>query len=405
MDPKEIIFKNRKGVNLRGYLYHPLDSQPLFFAIFAHCFTCSKNFSAISIISRALSNEGIAVLSFDFTGLKSHEGEGSDTEFTSNISDLIDAAGFLGENYESPRLLLGHSVGGTAILHAAAKIPSAAALVTIGAPADPAHIQVLSSKESKETTPEGKTPVSIGGKPFFVGKDFVEDLEKEPLKILLKRLKKSLLILHSPQDQVVDIENAQKIYEAAFHPKSFVSLDGADHLISKDSDAVYIGQLVASWSNRYVPASPKKENETKGHPVMVRLSAGDGYTTEIKTPHHHLIGDEPIEVGGKNLGPTPYDFLMASLGSCTAMTLKMYSERKKWPLKEVTVYLNHERVHREDSEHSHKSESKVSQFTRRISLEGDLDTAQRKRLLEIANRCPVHRTLEEDILIKTELIA
>ncbi|MCS5489740.1 bifunctional alpha/beta hydrolase/OsmC family protein [Algoriphagus limi] len=405
MDPREIIFKNRKGINLKGYLYHPLDSQPLFFAVFAHCFTCSKNFSAISLISKALSNEGIAVLSFDFTGLRSQKESDSNLEFSSSISDLIDASTFLEEHYEAPRLLLGHSLGGTAVLHAAATIPSVSALVTIGAPADPDHVKALSINSEVENFPKGKTPVSIGGKPFFVGDDFVKDLKKEPLKALLKGLKKSILILHSPQDEVVEIENAQKIYKAAFYPKSFVSLDGADHLISKDTDSIYIGQLVASWSTRYVPVSPKKENETKGHPVMVRLSAGDGYTTEIKTPHHHLIGDEPIAVGGKNLGPTPYDFLMASLGSCTAMTLKMYSERKKWPLKEVTVYLNHERVHREDSEHSEKSESKVSQFTRRISLEGDLDSDQRQRLLEIANRCPVHRTLEEDILIKTELMS
>ncbi|TFV92363.1 alpha/beta fold hydrolase [Algoriphagus kandeliae] len=404
MDPKEIIFKNRNGINLKANLYHPLDSQPLFFAIFAHCFTCSKNFSAISTISRALSNEGIAVLSFDFTGIKSQEENGSGTEFSSNISDLIDAATYLERHFDGPKLLLGHSLGGTAVLHAAASIPSVSALVTISAPADPDHVKALSSNSEKNKFPKEKIPVSIGGKPFFVGNDFVKDLEKEPLKALLKGLKKSLLILHSPQDKAVEIANAQEIYESAFHPKSFVSLDGADHLISKESDAIYIGQLVASWSMRYVPLSPKKENETQGHPVMVRLSAGDGYTTEIKTPHHHLIGDEPIEVGGKNLGPTPYDFLMASLGSCTAMTLKMYSERKKWPLKEVTVYLNHERVHREDSEHSEKPESKVSQFTRRISLEGDLDFEQRQRLLEIANRCPVHRTLEDDILIKTELI-
>ncbi|NVJ85683.1 MAG: OsmC family protein [Algoriphagus sp.] len=405
MDPKEIIFQNRDGFTLKGNLYRPLDSQPLFFAIFAHCFTCSKNYEAISLISRALSNEGIGVFSFDFTGLRSHESNDSNLAFSSNISDLIDAASYLGMHYESPKLLIGHSLGGTAVLHAAGFISSVLGLVTINAPADPEHVRALAPAKGKEEFSSGKTPISIGGSPFLLANDFVKNLENEPLKDFLKGLRKSLLILHSPQDKVVGIENAQKIYEAAFHPKSFVSLDGADHLLSNEEDSIYIGKLISSWGTRYITVTEKRKNETKGHPVMVRLSAGAGYTTEIKTPHHHLIGDEPLEVGGKNLGPTPYDFLLASLGSCTAMTLKMYSERKKWPLKEVTVYLNHERVHREDSEHSEKSESKVSQFTRRILLEGDLDSDQRQRLLEIANRCPVHRTLEEDILIKTELFS
>jgi putative redox protein len=219
----------------------------------------------------------------------------------------------------------------------------------------------------------------------------------------LKKVRKSLLILHSPQDKIVDISNAAELFQAAFHPKSFISLDGADHLLSNPLDSQYIGEVIATWSSRYVkPAAEATINDLKGNQVLVRLS-GEGYTTEIKTPYHHLLADEPAEVGGANLGPTPYDLLMASLGSCTAMTLKMYARRKKWPLKDVTVYLNHDKIHLDDTKSLEEPGAKVSQFTRIIELEGDLDGPQRQKLLEISNRCPVHKTLQEEIKIQTML--
>lgn len=403
MNPLKLSFENRKGLELSAHLYQPLDRNPKFYAIFAHCFTCTKNLSSVTRICTALSQEGIAVLSFDFTGLGMSEGEFQESTFSANISDLVDAAAYLDQNYQSPQLMVGHSLGGAAVLYASSEIASVSAIATIAAPADPGHVRHLFEGDLKELEKNGKAMVNIGGRPFEIDRQFVEDLEQKPLETFLKKMKKSVLILHSPQDKIVEIDQAQKIYQSAFHPKSFVSLDGADHLLKKEKDAIYAGQVIASWSARYVEIEQGESNQTKGNPVMVRLSDGPGYTTEIKTPHHHLIADEPLEVGGQNLGPNPYDFLMASLGSCTAMTLKMYATRKKWELKEVRVYLNHEKVHLKDSENPEESDAKVSQFTRIIELEGDLDKEQRNRLLEIAHRCPVHRTLEEDILIQTML--
>lgn len=403
MNPLKLRFENRKGLELSAHLYQPLDREAKFYAIFAHCFTCTKNLSSVTRICTALSQEGVGVLSFDFTGLGLSEGEFQESTFSANISDLVDAATYLDENYQSPQLMIGHSLGGAAVLYASSELESVSAIATIGAPADPSHVIHLFEGELDQLEKGQKVKVTIGGRPFEIDRQFVDDLEQKPLETFLKNMKKSLLILHSPQDQIVEINQAQEIYQRAFHPKSFISLDGADHLLKKEKDAIYVGQVIASWSARYVSHEEKKENQTKGNPVMVRLSEGPGYTTEIKTPHHHLIADEPLEVGGQNLGPNPYDFLMASLGSCTAMTLKMYAARKKWELKEVRVYLNHEKVHLMDSENVEEANAKVSQFTRILELEGDLDQVQRNRLLEIANRCPVHRTLEEDILIQTLL--
>jgi putative redox protein len=403
MNPKPLKFDNQKGLSLAANLYVPLDKAPKFFALFAHCFTCTKNFSAVTQICTSLSQQGIAVLSFDFTGLGRSEGEFQDSSFSANISDLTDAAAYMDENYEAPKMLIGHSLGGTAVLYAAAMLDSVKAVVTVAAPAFPAHVKQLFEESLEEVEKNGTAKVNIGGRPFRINKAFVDDLEQKPLASFLKNLKKSLLILHSPQDKIVGIENAAEIYGAAFHPKSFISLDGADHLLSNPADSGYIGEVVASWSNRYLePSVNSILNDLKGSQVLVRL-AGKGYTTEIKTPHHHILADEPTEVGGDNLGPTPYDLLMASLGSCTAMTLKMYSERKKWDLKEVQVYFAHNKVHLDDSKSPEDSSAKVSQFTRIIELEGDLNEKQRQRLLEISNRCPVHRTLQEEIKIQTLL--
>ena len=287
-------------------------------------------------------------------------------------------------------MLIGHSLGGTVSLHLAELIDSVQAIATIATPAFPAHFSQVYHENFQEQSDKHQESVSA-------------DLDQRPIAQVLKNLRKALLILHAPQDQLVRIENAAKIYKAAFHPKSFISLDGADHFLSNPADSHYIGEVISTWSIRYVAISENaKQNDLKGNQVLIRL-AGEGFTTEIKTPHHHLLADEPIEVGGANLGPTPYDLLMASLGSCTAMTLKMYAERKGWPLTEVQVYLNHDKVHLDDSKASEDPGAKVSQFTRIIELEGDLDDDQRQKLLEISNRCPVHRTLQEEIKIRTML--
>ncbi|WP_425638139.1 alpha/beta fold hydrolase [Algoriphagus yeomjeoni] len=403
MNPKRLTFTNRNGLELAAHLYLPANQKPSFFALFAHCFTCSKNFSAVTRICTALSQNSIATLSFDFTGLGMSEGEFEESTFSSNVSDLLDAAYFLTKEYQAPKMLIGHSLGGAAVLYAAAEMPEVKAVVTIAAPAYPGHVQNLFSESVAEIEKNGKAKVNIGGRPFTISKSFLDDLEQKPLDTFLKKLRKSLLVMHSPQDEIVEVTNAAEIYNAALHPKSFISLDGADHLISNPEDAEYIAEMVGSWSKRYVAIEgAEEENDTRGNQVFVRLS-GDKYTTEVMTPNHHLIADEPSEVGGADLGPNPYDLLMASLGSCTAMTLKMYAERKKWPLEEVSVFLNHEKVHLADSENPENSSAKVSQFTRIIEIEGDLDGEQRQRLLEISNKCPVHKTLQEEIVIQTML--
>ena len=404
MKNQRLFFKNKEGIQLAANLVIPLDKTPLFYAIFAHCFTCSKNFQAVNNISRTLANLGVAVLSFDFTGLGQSEGEFEDTQFSSNIEDLLSAAEFLEREYEAPSLLIGHSLGGTAVLYASAKLESVKAVVTINSPAEPNHVLHIFKESIAEIKKKGSATVNIGGREFTIKKEFLESLEKESIGELLKNLRKSFLFVHSPQDLIVDISNARELYEAAHHPKSFISIDGSDHLVSDKNDSQYVGNIIAAWSARYLVDEEriKVANDIEGHEVRVRLS-GKGYTTEVKTPTHHLIADEPEALGGDNLGPNPYDLLMASLGSCTAMTLRMYADRKNWPLKEVTVFLNHDKIHLKDIKNSKDSSAKISRFERIIQLEGDLDEKQKERMLEIANRCPVHRTLQETIKIETKI--
>lgn len=401
MKTQNLTFPNASGEQLSAKLYLPLDEHPRYFALFAHCFTCSKNFKAVSTISDTLSQLGVAVFSFDFTGLGNSEGEFSTSGFSSNVSDLMAASRFLEQNYSAPKLLIGHSLGGAAVIFAAAKLDTVEALVTIGAPSSPEHVKHLFSEELDEIEEKGNAKVNIGGRPFTLSQEFVEDLESQNLEEVLHDMRKALLILHSPQDLIVEIANAAELYQAAHHPKSFVSLNGADHLLSEAEESSYAAEVISAWSKKYLPHS-RPENDVKGHQVKVRL-AGDNYTTEVLTPFHHLIADEPESVGGRNLGPTPYDLLMASLGTCTAMTLKMYSERKGWKWKEVVVYLNHEKVHQEDSAGVGKNKGgKISKFTRWIEIQTEeLTDEMKEKALEIADKCPVHKTLHEPIEVET----
>jgi putative redox protein len=400
MKIERIKFLNSKGLQLSGKLFLPLDEKPRFFAVFAHCFTCSKNLKAVNNISNTLSQLGVAVLSFDFTGLGNSEGEFSDTHFSSNVADLSAAYDYLKEDYEAPKLFIGHSLGGTAVLFAAEQLEEVTAIVTIGAPSNPDHVKKLFEGDIETIKKEGIAKVNIGGRSFNLKKDFIDDLENKDLSRVISGMRKAFLFLHSPQDRIVDISNAASLYQNAHHPKSFISLDGADHLLSEERESRYVGELISSWSKKYLPEE-KPEHDIKGHQVKVRLF-GDGYTSEIKTPHHHLLADEPAEVGGDNLGPTPYDLLMASLGACTAMTLKMYADRKGWDLKQINVYLDHDKVHKEDSEEFDKKSSKISRFTRSLEIEGDLEDDIKAKLLEIADKCPVHKTLHDEIIIETK---
>ena len=326
---KKVSFKNAKSEELSGRIDFPLISKPKAYVLFAHCFTCSKNLKSVEHISQAFTSLGMAILRFDFTGLGQSEGEFSDTNFSSNLSDLKDAYTFLEKEYEAPKILVGHSLGGAAVLHIGAELEKVQAIATVGAPADPTHVSHLLSEGREELEKNGEAEINIGGRPFKMKKQFLEDLEKREGHEVIEHLGKPLLILHSPQDTIVGIENAQDIYVNARHPKSFVSLDGANHLLTNESDAKYTGTMIATWANRYVELNTTEEMP-EGE-VKVRIGH-QGYSTEVIAGRHTMIADEPPSVGGNDNGPTPYGYLLAALGTCTAMTLRMYADFKKLDL-------------------------------------------------------------------------
>ncbi len=402
MRSDKITFKSG-GNELSARLELPANGRPHNFALFAHCFTCTKNLNAVRNISGSLVEFGFGVLSFDFTGLGNSEGEFSDTNFSSNISDLIAAADFLAENYNTPSLIIGHSLGGAAAIFAAQKIDSVQAIATIGAPANPEHVTHLIEDEIENIVSSGEAKVNIGGRPFKVKKQFIDDLKEHKLAKVLTDMRKSALILHSPQDKVVAIENAAELYKAAHHPKSFISLDGADHLLSKKEDSAYAGQLISSWAHRYIPKPQDDLIPTSSQLVASIAGEGAKFTTQIQTGKHHLIADEPEDVGGTDLGPSPYQLLAAALGACTAMTLRMYADHKKWDLIEVLVHLDHHKKHGEDCSDCENEKSRIDHFERTLEISGNLTDQQKQRLLEIANKCPVHKTLESNVNITTVL--
>lgn len=401
---KQIRMKivNNHGLELGAHLRLPVDGKVRTLAIFAHCFTCSKNLNAIRNISHALTNNKIGVLSFDFTGLGESEGDFSDTNFSTNISDLIVVANYLKDHYQVPQILIGHSLGGAAVIQAAEQLPEIKAVVTIGAPADAAHLARLFKEDLEEINESGEATVDIGGRPFTIKKQFLDDLNNNPTSEILKNLHKALLIMHSPQDVIVGIENATSIYQQARHSKSFISLDGADHLLSDKQDSLYVGKMIAHWSSRYLD-TPDEQQVSSESQVLTRTGE-TGYVTDILAGEHYLLADEPSSVGGTDLGPTPYDLLLSSLGACTGMTLRMYADRKRWPLKEVKVHLTHDKRHAADSQDCENPNSKLDHIDKVIEIHGELDKTQMDRLLEISARCPVHRTLSSRIIINSSLL-
>ena len=404
MQFKKLEFKNKDDQTLSARLDLPVDGKPLAYALFAHCFTCSKNIKAIAHISRALTRAGLAVLRFDFTGLGESEGDFADTNFSSNVDDLIVAADFLESNYEAPQILIGHSFGGAAVLQAAARISASAAVVTIGAPADPQHVKNALGSATETIQSRGEADINLAGRTFKLKKQFLDDLEFVNMKATLQNLNKALLVLHSPLDETVGIENAAQIFQTARHPKSFISLDKADHLLSNPVDSLYAGAVIAAWAFKYVSAPQKAEPQIdKTHNQVITRIGKSGYATDIMAEGHSLVADEPISMGGTNLGPAPFGYLMAGLGACTAMTLRMYSDRKQWPLEDVRVKLNHQKIHAVDCETCETKEGKLDQIEREIELSGPLDNQQKQRLMQIADRCPVHRTLKSEVFIKSKL--
>jgi putative redox protein len=404
MQFKKFEFINASGQKLSARLDLPLDGKPVAYALFAHCFTCSKNLKAIAHISRALTRESVAVVRFDFTGLGESEGEFGDTTFSSNVEDLVAASQFMEKNFEAPRILIGHSFGGAAVLQAAANIPSSVAVVTIASPADPGHVKHTLGSTKEKIESRGEAEVNLAGRTFKIKKQFLDDLKFVNMQETLRHLNRALLIFHSPIDDIVGIENAARIFQAARHPKSFISLDQADHLLSDVKDSRYVGTVIAAWALKYINGPQKDKppkNDTQHH---VMTSTGpSGYLTDIMVNNHGLVADEPIALGGTNLGPTPFEYLTAALGACTSMTLRIYADRKEWPLESVKVRLNHKKIPAIECETCETNEGMVDHFEREIEVEGPLDDAQLKRLTQIADRCPVHRALKSEILITTEL--
>jgi uncharacterized OsmC-like protein/pimeloyl-ACP methyl ester carboxylesterase len=408
MRAERFDFPNAQGHQLTGLLESP-DAEPVAYALFAHCFTCSKESRAARRIAEGLAARGIAVLRFDFTGLGASAGDFANTDFSSNVADLVAAADHLRQTRRAPALLVGHSLGGAAVLAAARHIPEAEAVVTIGAPSDPTHITGLFGDQLDEIRTRGEGEVVLGGRRFCIRREFLEDAAEQNLVDGLARLGKALLVMHSPIDQVVGIDNATRIFQAAKHPKSFVSLDDADHLLARRRDAVYTADVIAAWAGRYIPepeaeSQPQAEQTDDDPRSVIVAETGVGrFQQEVTIGPHRLIADEPVSVGGRDTGPSPYDLLLASLGACTTMTLRMYADRKQLPLDRVSVRLQHSTIHATDCASCETAEGKVDRIDRIITIDGDLDDDQRNRLHEIADRCPVHRTLHSEVEIRTEL--
>ncbi len=401
--PIRLEFEGASGAKLAARLDLPTGAIGAY-ALFAHCFSCSKDLTASRAIATALTEAGIAVLRFDFTGLGGSGGDFGHTNFSMNLGDLKQAAMFLEENYEAPQLLVGHSLGGAAVLAAAADIPSIQAVATLAAPADVDHITGQFGDQLETIKKEGKAEVLLAERPFTIEKQFLDDISNHDIETSVSQLKKPLLVLHAPTDAQVGIENATRIFSAAKHPKSFVSLDTADHLLTNKSDAAYAASVISSWAQRYLnlcgPLADGVPEEAMG--VDIRETGQGKFQAMVAAGPHRFIADEPTTIGGLGSGPSPYEFLSTALGTCTSMTIRMYAERKGLPLDRVSVNVEHERRHGQSASEAGEKEPPIDHFTRNIRLEGQLDEAQRQRVLEIADRCPVHRTLERGATVTTK---
>lgn len=401
MQKKNVSFENSNSKTLKGVLELPFNENPENFVLFAHCFTCNKNFHAPSNISKSLASKGYGVLRFDFTGLGDSEGDFEDTNFSGNVNDLVSAAEFLKKEYSAPTLIIGHSLGGAAALFAALKIDSIQAIVTINAPSNLSHVQKHFESSLDVIEKEGSANIKIGGRSFKIKKHFIEDLRSNEDSKALGEIRKPLLIMHSPQDEIVSIKHAEELYQSAWHPKSFITLNGADHMLSNKTDSEYAGTVISAWASKYISEKEAPDLDTE-HQVMANLGS-EGFTTQIIAGKHHFVADEPIKVGGSDLGPDPYELVSSALAACTSMTIQMYARRKKWPLENVETHVSYSKKHADDCENCENDMAKIDTFEREISLHGEIDKEQINKLLEIADKCPVHKTLSSKAQIKTKL--
>jgi uncharacterized OsmC-like protein/alpha/beta superfamily hydrolase len=402
----QFSFTGSHGTELAARLDLPA-RKPTAFALFAHCFTCSKDIAAATRIAAGLVDAGLGVLRFDFTGLGSSEGEFANTNFSSNVGDLVAAADAMRERYEAPGLLVGHSLGGTAVLAAAGRIAEVVGVVTIGAPSEPSHVEgVFDAASLTAIERDGEAEVELAGRSFTIRRQFLDDVASHRLDDAIASLDASLLVMHSPVDQEVGVEHARHIYEAGRHPKSFISLDRADHMLTDPADADYVAGVVAAWAGRYLPdaAHLVDEASASGEGEVIVEEAGTGrYTQTVRTAGHHLLADEPIDVGD-DAGPNPYEYLLGALGSCTSMTLRMYATRKQIPVERIRVRLSHHRRHCDDCAESGSPSAKVEVIERQIELTGELTEDEIAKLAEIADRCPVHRTITSDLRVDTDVV-
>ncbi len=408
MAPKseKIIFAGADGDQLAGKLDLP-EGKPLAYALWAHCFSCTKDIFAASRVAQGLTAHGIAVLRFDFTGLGVSEGDFANTNFSSNVGDLVAAADHLRDHFEAPKMLIGHSLGGAAVLAGASRIPEAEAVCTIGAPADPAHVAHLFQDARPEIEEKGEAEVLLAGRPFRIKKQFLEDIESQKLERDIAAMKKALLVFHSPIDDTVGIDNAAHIFQAALHPKSFVSLDSADHLLSRKEDAAYVADVIAAWAVRYICAGADVNTKASGvtaEPgtvVVAETGPGKFANTVSIGGRHSLSADEPAEYGGTDTGPTPYDLVLAGLGACKTMTMRMYAERKGFPLDGTRVTLKHDKIYADDCAACETEGGRIDRIEAEIEVIGDMDDETRQKIADIAEKCPVHRTLHSEVLIES----
>ncbi|STX39023.1 bifunctional alpha/beta hydrolase/OsmC family protein [Legionella feeleii] len=400
---QKTIYFYSNNMKLEGKLELPV-SECFGCVLFAHCFTCGKDIAAARSISKELALNGFAVLRFDFTGLGRSEGNFSETNFSSNVEDLVAAADFLRKEYQAPEMLIGHSLGGAAVLLAAKQIKEVQAVATIGAPATAQHVKEHFSADLTEIEDKGSAKVKLGPKQFSIKKQFLEDIDQYQQTIISTK-GKALLIMHSPSDKIVSIDEAEKIYKAAAHPKSFISLDKADHLLSQQEDAQYAAKVIAAWASRYLINLSVKEKQSKsvdkGHVVVEEKD--HIFTQRVYSDDHQWLADEPEQAGGQNLGPDPYEHLLAALGACTAMTIRLVANKQQWPLDSVQVELSHARLHQKDCDECDDSTGYMETIKRTVTIKGKLSTSQKERLEQIADRCPVHKTLSQKIDIETKI--
>jgi len=397
----KISFEGANGDTLAARLDRPAGTT-LAYALFAHCFTCGKDIAAASRIASALAAKGIAVLRFDFTGLGHSEGEFANTNFSSNVQDLLAAADYLRAEHQAPQLLIGHSLGGAAVLAAAGEIEECRAVATVGAPADPDHVAHLFDGAREAIERDGEAEVTLAGRSFKIQKQFLDDIAGQNQAERIAGLRRPLIVFHGPRDEIVGIDNATAIFTSAKHPKSFISLDDADHLLSRRADALYVAAVLPAWASRYLDLDDSSgEDRPDEGAVLVEETRAGKFTQRVIAGRHELVADEPKSVGGDDTGPTPYDYLLAGLGACTSMTMRLYADRKELPLDRVKVQLRHDKIHAEDCADCETKDGKIDRIVREIEMVGDLDDAQRAKLLEIADKCPVHRTLHSEVKVET----